>query len=72
MQGPILDGVKQEIGGHADIIKIDVDKTQALAAQLGIRSVPTLIFSKKGEVVWRYSGIAQHDELLHLLSNNVS
>lgn len=72
MQGPILDGVKQEIGDQADIIKIDVDKNQALAAQLGIRSVPTLILYKKGEVVWRYSGVAQHDELLNLLSSNVS
>lgn len=71
MQGPILDDVKKEIGEEADIIKIDVDKNSVISNQLGIRSVPTLILFKKGEIVWRYSGVAQKAELVTLLKKNI-
>lgn len=71
MQGPILDDVKKEIGEEADIIKIDVDKNSVISTQLGIRSVPTLILFKKGEIVWRYSGVAQKAELVTLLKKNI-
>ena len=71
MQGPILDDVKKEVGEEADIIKIDVDKNSVISTQLGIRSVPTLILFKKGEIVWRYSGVAQKAELVTLLKKNI-
>lgn len=63
MQGPILEEVKQRVGDTANVVKIDIDKNQELAAQYGVRSVPTLIMFKGGEAVWRAVGVQQADLL---------
>ncbi|MDV7394497.1 thioredoxin domain-containing protein, partial [Arthrospira platensis SPKY1] len=41
MLGPILKEVKDILGDEVNIVKIDVDKNQALAAQYQVRGVPT-------------------------------
>lgn len=71
MQAPILSEVKDVVGEHADIIKIDVDKNNAFAGQYAIRSVPTLVLFKNGEVVWRKSGVGQKEELTALINQHV-
>ena len=69
---PILKEVKDEIGDKTRIIKIDVDKNQALAARYKVMGVPTLILFKNGTQVWRQSGVMQKQELLSLLQANAS
>ena len=68
MQGPILEDVKKRVGDTANIIKIDIDQNQRLAAQYNVRSVPTLILFKNGEAVWRAVGVQQADALEQKLS----
>lgn len=63
MQGPILEEVKNKVGDKANILKVDIDQNQALAAQYNVRSVPTLILFKGGEAVWRAVGVQQADAL---------
>lgn len=63
VQGPILEQVKQQIGGEANIVKIDIDRNQTLTGQYEVQSVPTLIIFKNGEAVWRAVGVQQADEL---------
>lgn len=58
-QAPILEDVKARVGDKANIIKVDIDKNQALAMQYNVRSVPTLIMFKDGEAIWR--GVGVHD-----------
>lgn len=69
MMKPILEELKNMIGDSATILKIDVDKNQAIASKYGIQSVPTLIIFKKGEIVWRQSGVIQAPILKDLLKN---
>ncbi|MCM1297676.1 MAG: thioredoxin [Muribaculaceae bacterium] len=63
MQGPILEEVKKRVGDTANIIKVDIDQNQTVAAQYNVRSVPTLILFKAGEPVWRTVGLQQADTL---------
>ncbi|MCC5944671.1 MAG: thioredoxin [Bernardetiaceae bacterium] len=68
MLAPILEELSSEIGDAAKIIKIDVDKNQAVAQKFQIRGVPTLMIFKKGEMLWRESGVKSKAELKNLLA----
>lgn len=60
---PILDQLKTKKGQAVRVLKIDVDKNPVIAAQPGIRGVPTLIYYKNGKQIWRKSGIIPLREL---------
>jgi len=65
---PILSDVKQHFDEQLSIIKIDVDKNQALSSQYQVQGVPTLILFKDGQQVWRKSGVLAKDELINLIN----
>ena len=65
---PVLDGLKQELGDSIRIVKLDVDKNEALASAYRIQSVPTLMLFRSGQVVWRQSGALRHNDLKAIIS----
>lgn len=67
---PILQEAKSELGDAVKIVKIDVDKNQALSEKYQVRGVPTLILFKKGEQVWRQSGVVQKPALVELVRSH--
>lgn len=71
MQAPILEELKQRVGDTASIIKIDVDQNPQVAVQYQIRSVPTLIIFKNGEIRWKQSGVFPTNELERLIKENL-
>lgn len=70
IQTPILHELKQKMGDAVSILKINVDKNQNLAVQYQVKSIPTLMIFRKGEVRWRQSGVLQADELERLINQN--
>jgi len=54
---PILQEFKDEMKDRVRIIKIDIDKNQAFAQELGIRGVPTVQLYQNGELKWSASGV---------------
>ena len=61
---PILEEVKKEFSDSLRILKIDVDKNPQVAEKYKIRGVPTMILFKKGEIVWRESGVIDKGTLV--------
>lgn len=72
MLAPVLSEVKAEMGEAISIIKIDVDKNQALATQYNVRGVPTMILFKEGQQLWRQSGVLQKNEIVSILQKHSS
>ena len=64
MMHPILEDIKRRVGDRATILKVDIDKNEALAAQYGIQSVPTLMIFKRGQLVWREPGVHSADDMV--------
>lgn len=67
---PVLDEVKRKLGDKVRIIKIDVDKNNALSQTLDIRSVPTIILYRNGKILWRTSGARPLNELIEAVERN--
>ena len=44
------------MGSKIRILKIDIDKNPDVAEKFKVRSVPTFVLFKKGEILWRQSG----------------
>ena len=63
MMHPVLDQLKKALGDDIRIIKIDIDKNEAIAMQMRIQSVPTLMLFQGGEMKWRQSGAMSLAEL---------
>jgi thioredoxin 1 len=53
---PIIEELADEYAGSALIGKVDVDANQELAMQYSIRSIPTILILKDGEVVEKHVG----------------
>lgn len=46
---PVLDELSTELAGKVKIVKLNVDENPAIAAQFGVRSIPTMILFKGGQ-----------------------
>ena len=60
---PVLDQLSDEFNGTAKIVKLDVDQAKEVAIQYGVKSVPTLIFFKDGEIADKVVGAQPKSEL---------
>ena len=54
---PVLQELKKEQGDALRLVKIDVDKNQALSQKLGVRAMPTTIIFQNGDIKWRAAGV---------------
>jgi len=61
MIAPIIDELAEEYEGKAVVAKVNTDEEQDIAIRYGIRSIPTILFFKNGELVDQMVGAASKD-----------
>src|SRR5437879_11207872 len=59
---PVLEELAAASEGRVTLMKVNVDENPGLAARYGIRSIPTILFFKKGAIVDRVLGAARSEE----------
>jgi thioredoxin 1 len=68
MMHPVLEQLKEDLGDSIRIIKIDVDKNEAISMQYRIQSVPTFMLFKDAEAIWRQSGTIRLADLKKIIA----
>ncbi len=72
MIAPALDEISNEMEGKAKITKLNIDENPELAAQFGVRSIPTLMIFKGGEVADMKVGAAPKTALSNWISGSLA
>jgi len=67
MMSPTVDALAAEYAGRAKVGKLNVDENAAIAGRYGIRSIPTLLLFKGGQIQEQFVGTAPKDTLSRLL-----
>jgi len=67
----VLRDVAAALGDKAKVIKIDVEKNKELAEALRVKTLPTLIIYKDGEMKWRQSGELDANGLIGIIQEYI-
>jgi thioredoxin 1 len=67
MIAPFVEEMAKEYDGKAVIGKVDVDSNPGVAAQFGIRNIPTVLFVKNGQVADKQVGACPKQVLVNKL-----
>jgi putative thioredoxin len=69
--GPMLEKLAAEYNGAFRLGKVDVDTQQELAGMFGIKSIPTVVLVKDGQVLDGFTGVLPESQLREFLSRHV-
>ena len=72
MIGPIIDELHNEYEGKAVIGKVNVDDNPNTSMEFGVRSIPTILVFKNGEIVNKKVGVASKAELQKMIEDAMS
>ncbi|MBD5290913.1 MAG: thioredoxin [Bacteroides sp.] len=61
--GPVVDELAEKYGEQAVIGKLNIDEESEIVSEYRVRSIPTILFFKNGEVVDRSVGKVKYSEL---------
>ena len=71
MIAPILEQVAEEYKDRLTLVKLDVEENQNIAMQYAVRSIPTLMLFKGGDVQIQHVGMLSKEQLGQLLEENL-
>jgi len=69
--GPLLEKLAAEYNGAFRLGKVDVDKQQELAGGFGVRSIPTVVLVKDGQVLDGFAGALPEGQLREFLARHL-
>ena len=68
---PILDEVADELAGKIVVTKVNLDENQDLAMKYSIRSIPTLLLFKNGELLDMQVGLPSKSDLVDWINSKI-
>ena len=68
-KAPIVEELTKEYEGRVNVAKCDIEECEDIAAELGIRNIPTLLFIKGGQVVDKLVGAQSKTKLQEKIEN---
>ncbi len=71
MIAPIIEELAAEYKGQMNFGKLNVDENNKTATKFGIRSIPTLLFFKDGNILKQVVGVRPKGELQEVINENV-
>ncbi len=69
--GPIIDELAEEYEGKALVAKVNTEKNPLLSQHFKIKSIPTILFIDKGDLVERYQGLLPKPNLEEILNEYI-
>lgn len=54
---PVLDEISDNLSDKVQVCKIDIDANPNKASELGVRAIPTMLFYKSGQIIYKQVGI---------------
>ncbi|HHZ08500.1 MAG TPA: thioredoxin [Rhizobiales bacterium] len=72
MIAPALEEISNELSGKVKVAKLNIDENPELAAQFGVRSIPTLMLFKGGKVADMKVGAAPKTALSHWINGAIA
>ena len=64
---PTLGSVADDFGGKFLVAKVDIDSNRVVAQRFNVRSIPTLVMLKNGEMVDRVTGAVGRDRIVEMV-----
>jgi len=71
MIAPVIDELVVDFEGRASICKVNTDEQQDLAVKYGIRSIPTILIMKDGEIVEQIVGASSKQALSDKINHHI-
>ena len=69
--GPILEEISNDLKGQLKVVKVNLDENQDLAMKYSIRSIPTLLLFKEGELIDTKVGLLPKSDLVEWLDSKI-
>ena len=71
MIAPVLDQIAEEYEGRMQVVKLNVDEAQQTAFRYNVRSIPTLILFKEGQVEMQVVGAQSRQQITRMLEEKL-
>ncbi|MBZ5671322.1 MAG: thioredoxin [Acidobacteriia bacterium] len=71
MMAPTVDSLAEEYAGRAKVGKVNVDENLSVTSRYGIRSIPTLLLFKAGQIQEQVVGATSKDVISKLLDKHL-